>query len=115
MKPQILLILIICVFTLNTCSSSGLVDIIPVDQIIPVTEVEKVQVSVYYESLCPYCENFIVNYLIDVFAEGIDAIADVKLYPYGNAKVNSNGNITCQVVFLVESKWFLCFILETFL
>ena len=52
-----------------------------------------------YESLCPYCENFIVNYLIDVFTEGIDAIADVKLFPYGNAKVNSNGNITCQVNF----------------
>ncbi|KAI7729624.1 hypothetical protein M8C21_003918, partial [Ambrosia artemisiifolia] len=45
--------------------------------ILPVKEeAEKVQVAVYYESLCPYCENFIVNYLIDVFTEGIDAIAD---------------------------------------
>ncbi|GJX05172.1 gamma-interferon-inducible lysosomal thiol reductase-like protein [Tanacetum coccineum] len=96
MKPQVLLILIICLFTVNTCSSSGLVDIIPVEETVPVTEVEKVQVSVYYESLCPYCENFIVNYLIDMFTKGIDAIADVKLFPYGNAKVSSNGNITCQ-------------------
>nr|GEV70835.1 hypothetical protein [Tanacetum cinerariifolium] len=96
MKPQVLLILIICLFTVNTCSSSGLVDIIPVDETVPVTKVEKVQVSVYYESLCPYCENFIVNYLIDMFTEGIDSIADVKLFPYGNAKVSSNGNITCQ-------------------
>ncbi|KAJ9543430.1 hypothetical protein OSB04_023137 [Centaurea solstitialis] len=86
--------IIICLFSLNSCSSSSSSDSI---EIVPLKEeVEKVQVTVYYESLCPYCENFIVNYLIDVFTEGIDAIADVKLFPYGNAKVHSNGNITCQ-------------------
>ncbi|KAF5821709.1 putative gamma interferon inducible lysosomal thiol reductase GILT [Helianthus annuus] len=93
MEARIFLIFIICLYTtINTCSSSSdFVEIIPVKE-----EAEKVQVKVYYESLCPYCENFIVNYLIDVFSEGIDAIADVHLFPYGNAKVNSNGNITCQ-------------------
>ncbi|XP_076925181.1 gamma-interferon-responsive lysosomal thiol protein-like [Bidens hawaiensis] len=99
MEARIFLICIICLLTLNTCSSStDSVEIVPVQDLqnVQVTEAEKVQVTVYYESLCPYCENFIVNYLIDVFTEGIDAIADVKLYPYGNAKVNSNGNITCQ-------------------
>lgn len=93
MEARLLFVFIICLFSVNTCSSSSSSDFI---EIVPLKEVEKVQVTVYYESLCPYCENFIVNYLIDVFTEGIDAIADVKLFPYGNAKVNSNGNITCQ-------------------
>ncbi|XP_023764295.1 gamma-interferon-responsive lysosomal thiol protein [Lactuca sativa] len=92
MEARLLFIFIICLFSVNTCSSSSS-DFV---EIIPIKEAEKVQVTVYYESLCPYCENFIVNYLIDVFTEGIDAIADVKLFPYGNAKVNANGNITCQ-------------------
>ncbi|XP_024974325.1 gamma-interferon-inducible lysosomal thiol reductase-like [Cynara cardunculus var. scolymus] len=91
MEARLFFIFIICLFSLNTCSSSS-----ESVEIVPLKEVEKVQVTFYYESLCPYCENFIVNYLIDVFTEGIDAIADVKLFPYGNAKVNSNGNITCQ-------------------
>ncbi|XP_071687970.1 gamma-interferon-responsive lysosomal thiol protein-like [Rutidosis leptorrhynchoides] len=105
MESRILLIFIICLFTINTCSSlsssssllssSDIIEIVPLKDV-EKAEVEKVQVGVYYESLCPYCENFIVNYLIDVFIEGIDAIADVKLFPYGNAKVNANGNITCQ-------------------
>nr|XP_043611169.1 gamma-interferon-responsive lysosomal thiol protein-like [Erigeron canadensis] len=97
MESRILFIFcIICFsFIINTCSSASS-DNNNFVEILPVEEAEKVQVKVYYESLCPYCENFIVNYLIDVFIEGIDAIADVKLYPYGNAKVNANGNITCQ-------------------
>ncbi|MTV29033.1 hypothetical protein FTX61_27235, partial [Nitriliruptoraceae bacterium ZYF776] len=94
---EYLVILIICfLFTINTCSSSSSSSDDNFVEILPVKEAEKVQVKVYYESLCPYCENFIVNYLIDVFIEGIDAIADVQLFPYGNAKVNANGNITCQ-------------------
>ncbi|KAI3788009.1 hypothetical protein L2E82_00595 [Cichorium intybus] len=91
MEARLLFIFMIFLFAVNTYSSSS--DFVEIE---PLKEVEKVQVTVYYESLCPYCENFIVNYLIDVFTEGIDAIADVKLFPYGNAKVNSNGNITCQ-------------------
>ncbi|KAD3338481.1 hypothetical protein E3N88_34002 [Mikania micrantha] len=91
MESRLIFIFFIFMFTVNICSSST-----DSTEIVPLKEAEKVQVEVYYESLCPYCENFIVNYLIDVFTEKIDAIADVKLYPYGNAKVNSNGNITCQ-------------------
>jgi len=57
---------------------------------------EKVELSLYYEALCPYCENFILNYLYKIFDNGLISIVDLKLSPYGNAKIGSNGTIVCQ-------------------
>uniref|UniRef100_A0A5B7A6R3 Putative gamma-interferon-inducible lysosomal thiol reductase isoform X1 n=1 Tax=Davidia involucrata TaxID=16924 RepID=A0A5B7A6R3_DAVIN len=58
---------------------------------------EKVTLALYYETLCPYCSNFIVNYLINLFDDdGLLSIVDLKLLPYGNAKIGSNRTITCQ-------------------
>ncbi|KAJ0792262.1 putative gamma interferon inducible lysosomal thiol reductase GILT [Helianthus annuus] len=63
---------------------------------ITVTTGDKVELSLYYEALCPYCENFILNYLYKVFDNGLISIVDLKLSPYGNAKIRSNGTIVCQ-------------------
>ncbi|CAA3000961.1 gamma-interferon-inducible lysosomal thiol reductase-like [Olea europaea subsp. europaea] len=60
------------------------------------SEKEKVTLEIYYESLCPYCSNLIVNYLYKLFDTGIIAITQLKLIPYGNAKIRANGTITCQ-------------------
>jgi interferon gamma-inducible protein 30 len=57
---------------------------------------EKVKVAMYYETLCPYCENFIVNNLYQIFENGLIDIVDLKLSPYGNAKIGPNNTITCQ-------------------
>ncbi|KAF8402586.1 hypothetical protein HHK36_010673 [Tetracentron sinense] len=57
---------------------------------------QKVSLDFYYETLCPYCSNFIVNYLVNIFKTGLITIIDLKLVPYGNAKIGSNNTITCQ-------------------
>lgn len=56
----------------------------------------KVSVDLYYESLCPYSAKFIVDYLAKLFDNGLISIVDLKLFPYGNARIRSNGTITCQ-------------------
>lgn len=60
---------------------------------------EKVELSLYYEALCPYCENFILNYLYKIFDNGLISIVDLKLSPYGNAKIRDDNTIVCQVNF----------------
>ncbi|KAL0436422.1 UNVERIFIED_CONTAM: hypothetical protein Sradi_0350100 [Sesamum radiatum] len=62
---------------------------------------DKVSFEVYYESLCPYCSNLIVNYLYKLFDSDLISITDFKLVPYGNAKIRPNGTITCQVLLLI--------------
>lgn len=56
---------------------------------------EKVTVALYYETLCPYCSNLIVNYLSKIFDDELYDIVDFKLIPYGNAKIRNN-TIVCQ-------------------
>ncbi|CAL5202590.1 unnamed protein product [Lathyrus oleraceus] len=57
----------------------------------------KVSLELYYESLCPYCANFIVNYLPQIFQqEDLLSIVDLKLVPWGNAKLRDNSTIVCQ-------------------
>ncbi|KAI4368916.1 hypothetical protein MLD38_017418 [Melastoma candidum] len=57
----------------------------------------KVEVAFYYETLCPYCSNFIVNGLnTELFTNGLISIVDLKLIPYGNARLGPNATITCQ-------------------
>ncbi|KAL8057616.1 hypothetical protein ABFX02_04G195000 [Erythranthe guttata] len=57
---------------------------------------DKVSFEIYYETLCPYCSNLIVNYLGKLFDSDLLSITDFKLIPYGNAKIKPNGTITCQ-------------------
>ncbi|GAB4860239.1 hypothetical protein Ancab_011719 [Ancistrocladus abbreviatus] len=57
---------------------------------------EKVSVALYYESLCPYSANFIINYLVKVFEDDLISIIDLKLVPWGNAKIRGNNSFDCQ-------------------
>nr|CAB3501113.1 unnamed protein product [Digitaria exilis] len=57
---------------------------------------EKVDVALYYESLCPYSALFVVNHLAKVFEDGLLDAVDLKLVPYGNARVHAGGEISCQ-------------------
>lgn len=58
----------------------------------------KVSLALYYESLCPYSANFIVNYLVKLFEDDLISIVDLKLSPWGNAKLRSNDTFSCQVL-----------------
>jgi interferon gamma-inducible protein 30 len=61
---------------------------------------DKVSLALYYESLCPYSANFIVNYL-DKLVEDDDLLSIVDLYlsPWGNAKIRGNDTFVCQVLY----------------
>jgi len=54
----------------------------------------KVQVTLYFETLCPGCQDFIVNHLQPALP-AIGAIADIHLLPYGNAHTSASG-VKCQ-------------------
>jgi len=62
-------------------------------------ESDKVELNLYYESLCPGCQSFIVDELVKVFDSDLDTITDVKLVPFGYAKVSNNLTVICQVLF----------------
>ncbi|KAI3847950.1 hypothetical protein MKX03_017475 [Papaver bracteatum] len=74
----------------STQSSSGF------DEITYSADGSKVSLAFYYESLCPYCSNFMVNYLPKIFSNGLIDIIDLKLVPYGNARITADNVITCQ-------------------
>ncbi|XP_071717996.1 gamma-interferon-responsive lysosomal thiol protein-like [Rutidosis leptorrhynchoides] len=57
---------------------------------------EKVRLTLYYEALCPGCEDFVVNDMYKIFENGLISIVDLKLSPYGNANIGPNGTIICQ-------------------
>lgn len=55
-------------------------------------------VSLYYESLCPYCAKFIVNQLVKVFETDLVSIVRLRLVPWGNTKITPNNTWICQVL-----------------
>ncbi|XP_021621289.1 gamma-interferon-responsive lysosomal thiol protein isoform X2 [Manihot esculenta] len=57
---------------------------------------QKVTLSLYYETLCPYCADFIVNHLVKVFDGGLTSIVDLRMIPWGNAFIQSDGTFVCQ-------------------
>jgi interferon gamma-inducible protein 30 len=61
---------------------------------------DKVYIELYYESLCPYCQQFIEGSLKTAFStKDIWQIADFRAWPYGNARTVANGSswsFTCQ-------------------
>ncbi|KAL6645751.1 hypothetical protein ACP70R_017359 [Stipagrostis hirtigluma subsp. patula] len=56
----------------------------------------KVDVALYYESLCPYSARFVVNHLAKVLDDGLRPLVNLALVPYGNARVANDGTISCQ-------------------
>ncbi|KAK9159173.1 hypothetical protein Scep_005747 [Stephania cephalantha] len=58
---------------------------------------QKVSLALYYETLCPFCSNFIVDGLSKIFHNGLVDIVDLRLVPFGNAEIGSDDKtITCQ-------------------
>ncbi|CAH2074629.1 unnamed protein product, partial [Thlaspi arvense] len=57
---------------------------------------QKVTLSLYYEALCPYCAEFIVNHLTKIFESGLISAIDLQLVPWGNAVIRPDGSILCQ-------------------
>ncbi|XP_071910308.1 gamma-interferon-responsive lysosomal thiol protein-like isoform X3 [Coffea arabica] len=55
-----------------------------------------VVLSLYYESLCPYCANFIVNQLVKVFQTDLASIVQLRLVPWGNTQITPNNAWVCQ-------------------
>lgn len=60
------------------------------------SSVKKVRLDLYYESLCPYSDEFIVKDLPVIFQNGLIDIVDIGLYPWGNARLKPNNSFTCQ-------------------
>ncbi|KAL3518023.1 hypothetical protein ACH5RR_020612 [Cinchona calisaya] len=81
--PLLILFLIISSFRTNS-------------SLISVNSSQKVTLELYYETLCPYCSIFIVDYLYKIFNTGLIEIINLKLIPYGNAKIRPNSTIACQ-------------------
>ena len=99
----ITLSLISCLFLFTSSSSSASSIILPSDS-------QKVSVGLYYESLCPYSANFIINYLDKLFETDLISIVDLKLVPWGNAKLRGNNTFDCQVMVFLNSTilWIVC-------
>lgn len=57
---------------------------------------KKVTMSIYYESLCPFCADFIVNDLVRLFQTGLISIVDLRMVPWGNAGIKPDGTFDCQ-------------------
>ncbi|GAB4857371.1 hypothetical protein Ancab_040522 [Ancistrocladus abbreviatus] len=57
---------------------------------------ERVDVTLYYETLCPYCSYFIAHDLIRLFTDQLLPIVNLKLVPWGNAALDPSGNFQCQ-------------------
>jgi interferon gamma-inducible protein 30 len=61
---------------------------------------DRVRIELYSESLCPDCLNFILGtFKKAVNTADIYKIADIRVYPYGNARWAKNGStysFTCQ-------------------
>ncbi|XP_023764285.1 gamma-interferon-responsive lysosomal thiol protein [Lactuca sativa] len=89
-RSNLLLLLLIVSVVANLITASA------ASSPIAIASEEKLELTLYYEALCPFCENFIVNYLYKLFDNGLISIVDLKLSPYGNAKIRSNGTIVCQ-------------------
>ncbi|KAL1226419.1 Gamma-interferon-responsive lysosomal thiol protein [Cardamine amara subsp. amara] len=77
-----LCLLLACLFTLSNKLVAG--------------ESDKVNLNLYYESLCPYCQNFIVNDLVKIFDSDLYTITNLTLVPFGNAHVLPNLTVACQ-------------------
>ncbi|KAJ6750378.1 hypothetical protein OIU85_000957 [Salix viminalis] len=56
-----------------------------------------VNLSVYYEALSPSCATFIVQNLARIFDDDLITITNLRMVPWGNARVNKTDSTTiCQ-------------------
>ncbi|GMJ03257.1 hypothetical protein HRI_003994900 [Hibiscus trionum] len=61
----------------------------------PAKQVGNVNLSLYYETLCPGCASFITNDLVKVFQTDLYTIVNLRFVPWGNADIVGD-SIRCQ-------------------
>lgn len=85
-------------------NSSGSLSVVNGANINPPLAHQTVNVSVYYDSLCQSCAQFIIRDLKNVFDSNLISIMNLRLVPWAKAYINkTNSSISCQVQF------YLCF------
>ncbi|KAI9077793.1 hypothetical protein K1719_040279 [Acacia pycnantha] len=58
---------------------------------------QKVNLTLYYETLCSDAQSFIVDHLVRVFDSDLKFIVNLHLVPFGNARIfKNNKTINCQ-------------------
>ncbi|BFF91970.1 GILT-like protein 2 [Drosophila madeirensis] len=58
---------------------------------------DKLAITLYYESLCPYCMEFVTTQLgPSMMVKDRLPFTDLQLIPYGNANLDDDGNVVCQ-------------------
>ncbi|KAI3840465.1 hypothetical protein MKW92_020126 [Papaver armeniacum] len=68
-----------------------------VNSLVNTSSVNKVEVSLYYDSLHPESAKFITKFLPTIFDENLTDIANLNLVPYGKAKLDGIKNeVTCE-------------------
>lgn len=92
-------------FTSPSHSSSDVFSGVSVSSVDP----NRVTLSVYYETLCPYCSNFIVRDLLKIFENGLISIVNLRMIPWGNAVLRPDKTFQCQVTFPHLHLGILCF------
>ena len=80
---KLLAILVLCIYSWNIEAAS-----------------DKVDVALYYETLCPYCKQFITGQLVRAYVT-IPDIINITIVPYGNAHETYDSStqtyqFTCQ-------------------
>ncbi|KAK6943196.1 Gamma interferon inducible lysosomal thiol reductase GILT [Dillenia turbinata] len=93
LSPCIAFSLMLFAMVVSHCSSS------PTDNprhLSSVQNFQKVDLTLYYESLCPACTEFISHSFLDVITEHLMPIVNLKLVPWGNARLFSDGSFACQ-------------------
>ncbi|KAH7838766.1 hypothetical protein Vadar_030883 [Vaccinium darrowii] len=83
-------------YLLFFCSSVTQISSSALSPASPPDSSDKVRLGIYYESLCPDSSNFVVNYLIKIFENGLISVVDLRLVPWGNAKILANNTFDCQ-------------------
>lgn len=99
-KLPITIILVLLFFTYefegSSYSSRSQIDNAMVP--LPPIDYEKVNLSIYYESLCQSCAIFIVKNLDEIFNNELINIVNLQLVPWANSHLNkTNNSISCQV------------------
>ncbi|GLT66145.1 hypothetical protein SLA2020_385310 [Shorea laevis] len=64
--------------------------------LMPQSSAQNVTLSLYYETLCPSCADFIVNHLVKLFDNGLISIVNLRMVPWGNAQIEPGGTFLCQ-------------------
>ncbi|GKV09507.1 hypothetical protein SLEP1_g20993 [Rubroshorea leprosula] len=86
--PLLLFLVHVFLFSSSSSSSASVISL--------TSDSDKVSVALYYESLCPYSADFIINYLTKLFDDDLISIVDLPLVPWENTKLRGNNTIDCQ-------------------